>query len=209
MLMPFDVREATRTQRQFDWRSLGLGLTQVALVAFGVAIVQRANADGSPFATTYRLAGSLLGVYFLLEAGNTLALFSHRLFGWEFPPIQNTPIASRSVREFWSQRWNRTVSRWLRRSVFVPLVRRRAPHLASFAAFAISGAIHAWLVITVLSPSEILAMAGFFVAQGIVVAIEDTLPIKRWPRFAQHTWTLCGLLLPAPLFLVPMANTLR
>jgi len=51
---------------------------------------------------------------------------------------------TRSPADFW-RRWNRPMYRWLLENVYKPLGGRRNPHLAMFAAFAVSGLLHEYL----------------------------------------------------------------
>ena len=60
------------------------------------------------------------------------------------PPIHKQPWRSRTLAEFWGQRWNRLFSDWFRQVCFRPL--RRIPSLGLLTAFAFSGVMHEFLV---------------------------------------------------------------
>jgi hypothetical protein len=79
--------------------------------------------------TPARCAGrsGALVMYALGETGDALfrvLLASSALRG---PPIHRTPIVATSLREFWGERWNLVVNRWLREHCFLPWARRRQP----------------------------------------------------------------------------------
>lgn len=149
----------------------------------------------------------LLGVAFLYFAAEAL---SHalrlvlRAAGAEAPPLHRTPIAARSLREFWGERWNLVVSRWLRAHCYMPLARRRRPVLGLALAFVASAALHAWSVGVALGPAAAASMGGYFLIQGVLLALEHRLDIDRWPAPAGRAWMLAGTLLPSPLFIEPL-----
>jgi hypothetical protein len=143
-------------------------------------------------------------MYALGETGEALFRGVLGLLGAASPPIQRAPIAARSLREFWGERWNLVVNRWLRAHCFLPLARRRAPGLGLALAFLVSAGIHAWFIGVALGPRMAACMGLYFVVQGLLLALELPLRVLRWPAPLGRAWMLAGTLLPSPLFVEPM-----
>ena len=132
-----------------------------------------------------------------------LARLGSLAMGLSLDSIHRTPIAARSLTEFWSQRWNRIVSAWLQRFVFLPLARRRCPRVGAFCAFLASGVLHGWPVLVAVGTSGAFAMFAFFVVQGALVLAEHGFRIHAWPTPIARGWTLVVLLASSPLFVDP------
>ncbi len=125
------------------------------------------------------------------------------------PPIHEAPYLSRSISEFWTARWNKVVGTWLRHNLHVPLARRGWPKAGVAAAFAVSAAIHAYLVLPSLGWRPAAWMGGFFVAQILLVWAERALGVRSWRAAPARAWTLGALLLVSPLFCEPLLQLLR
>ena len=151
-----------------------------------------------------RWGSGALAMYALGETGDALFRGLLALLGARAPAIQRTPIAATSLREFWGERWNLVVNRWLREHCFLPWARRRRPGRGLALAFLASAAIHAWFIGVALGPRMALCMGLYFVIQGVLLALERPLRVALWPALAARVWTLAGTLLPAPLFVEPM-----
>ena len=123
--------------------------------------------------------------------------------GLSLDSLHRTPIAACSLTEFWSQRWNRIVSAWLHRFVFLPLARRRCPRLGVFCAFLASGMFHGWFILVAIGVSGAFATLLFFAVQGVFVLAEHRLHIHAWPVPIARGWTLAVLLASLPLFVDP------
>ena len=149
----------------------------------------------------WRLVAGIILLYALGEFLNDLIHFCFLASGAAMRPIQKTPIAARSLRDFWGKRWNRPVSAWLHRFVFLPLVRQRRPDLGLFCAYLVSGAIHAWLALVALGAFAALEMAVFFGLQGVFILAEDRLHVHAWPVPLARAWTLTILLATSPLII--------
>ena len=145
--------------------------------------------------------------YITLRAGGVsdgnLVHFCFLASGTAMRPIQETPIAARSLRDFWGKRWNRPVSAWLHRFVFLPLARQHRPDLGLFCAYLVSGAIHAWLTLVALGAFAACEMAVFFGLQGVFILAEDRLQVHAWPVPLARAWTLTILLATSPLIIGP------
>lgn len=145
-----------------------------------------------------------LTIYALGEAMEGLLRGLLGLLGATSPPLHRTPIAARSLREFWGERWNLVVNRWLRVHCYLPLARRQRPALGLALAFLASAAIHAWFIAVALGPTMAARMGLYFVIQGLLLAIEQPLGVTRWPAPAGRAWMLACTLLPSPLFVEPV-----
>ncbi|MEO7251159.1 MAG: MBOAT family protein [Arenimonas sp.] len=208
-LVPFDIDRTARVAPALDWRLLS-ALTAYALLAFGAGFEL---AYPLPLTTAYSfwfriLMGCVL-VYCGMEVVTGGIRFLHRLAGVDVAPIQRMPILSLSIAEFWSKRWNRSVSGWLNEFVFLPLVRRRQPVLALLAAFAASAALHAWMFFVAAGGQAALMAATFFLLQGVLVLAESRLHIAHWPSALRRVWTLGLLFVCSPLFVLPVLQSLR
>lgn len=208
-ISPFDARETSRVAARVDVRAFGAALLQCAVCAAMIVLVQ-ASPDLAPrsLGLAVRLAAGAAGTYTLVGGFAALTLALYRCAGVDFPPLQRMPIASRSVQEFWGERWNRTINRWLRRNCFAPLARRRAPRLGVVAAFTASALVHVWIVLAPLGATMALSMGCYFLVEAALLLIEAPLRVRRWPRPLQHTWTILAVAGPSPLFIVPMTALL-
>jgi hypothetical protein len=126
-----------------------------------------------------------------------------RVAGYSLPLMHRTPIAARSVGEFWGQRWNMFVSAWLRAFIFRPLARRRGAGVGVLGSFLVSGVLHAWPMLVALGTSAAFSVALFFVIQGVFVLAEGRLRIHTWPVPMARTWTVVILLASSPLLIDP------
>jgi hypothetical protein len=50
---------------------------------------------------------------------------------------------------------------------------------------------------------------AYFVAQAIVMSVEQVLGVRRWPMAAGHAWTVAWMLALAPLFVEPIVRLLE
>ncbi len=149
------------------------------------------------------LLGALV-VYALGEALEGLLRGVLGMLGAETPSLHRDPIAARSLREFWGERWNLVVNRWLRTHCFLPLARRRRPVLGLALAFLASAALHAWFIGVALGLTMAASMGLYFLIQGLLLAIEGPLGVARWREPLGRAWMLACTLLPSPLFVEPI-----
>lgn len=129
------------------------------------------------------------------------------LFGVDVPTVQRNPILSRSLAEFWGQRWNRVVGGWLREFFFAPLARRRLPQLGLAASFGASAAIHAWLIIGLGADAAVM-MAAYFLLQGAALFVESRIGLRRAPPILGRAWAIGVVLAPLPLLQGPWTQAL-
>ena len=150
-----------------------------------------------------RLVAGIILLYALAEFVKDLIHFCFLASGAAMRPIHETPIAARSLRDFWGKRWNRPVSAWLHRFVFLPLARQHRPDLGLFCAYLVSGAIHAWVALVALGAFAAFGMAVFFGLQSVFILAEDRLHVHAWPVPLARAWTLTLLLATSPLIIGP------
>ena len=200
--LPNSMR-ATRVPPALSPRVAGQIILDLILagVALLVLLQTRHPVGAIPF------IGRLSAGVVLLYAGAQFVFDFARLcflaVGFSLDSIHRTPIAARSLTEFWSQRWNRIVSAWLHRFVFLPLARRRCPRLGVFCAFLASGVLHGWPILVAVGVSGAFATFALFVVQGVFVLAEHKFRIHGWPALIARGWTLAVLLASSPLFFDP------
>ena len=116
------------------------------------------------------------------------------------PPLLNRPHLSRSLAEFWGQRWNPWLGGWFREVCFRRY--RRRPELGTFIAFGASGIWHELLVSVplwiVFRESVFGFMAGYFLLQAAGLLIERR--FTQYP-FLTKSWLWVIVLTPVPLVL--------
>lgn len=149
------------------------------------------------------LAGAVF-MYCFAECAAGLLAGLGRLLGARIPPVHRHPILARSLRDFWGERWNLVVNRWLRQHCFIPLARRGRPGAGLALAFAVSVGLHMWIVGAALDGAMVLSTAAFFSLQGLLLALEGPLGVRHWPRARARVWALAGTAIPSPLFTEPM-----
>ena len=207
-LAPFDIATTRRVEPVLDRKllrstTLNAGLALLALL--GLLLLPRS------LPTELVLLRLLLGAglaYTAMEAVTEGLRLLHLLAGVAVPPLQSTPILSQSIREFWSQRWNRPVSGWLNEFVFRPVARRQGSILGVLATFAVSGLLHAWMFYVSVGLLAALMAEAFFVFNAVFVLVESAIGIRALAPTWQRTWTLGLLLLSSPLFVEPMLQVL-
>ena len=206
----FDSRKATRAPPKLPRLAVMSVLLYAPLMLVGLYVVLRVapNMGGEKQIFVVRSAGGLVFVYCLTETLYAAVWGGMRAIGLAFPPLHVSPILSRSVQEFWGERWNRTVNDWLRTNCFMPLARRRRPVLGVAAAFVTSAALHAYMTVIPLGLVMTGWMTAYFLVQPLLIGMERLLGVARWPVSAAHLWTVTVMVLPSPLFVEPMLQIL-
>lgn len=204
MLTPFDTRAARRVRPELRPKLVAAIVLWGTLSVAALWAVGRVHPVESVGTWLVRWALGAVGFYSAVEAVGALMYQGYLLGGIEPPPLHRLPIASRTVQEFWGERWNLEVRRWLHQHVFSPLARRRGVTRAMMMAFVGSTVLHVWLIL----PAGGLAMAGlwalFFLLQGVLIALERMLRVSRWRRPLAHAWTVSLFVLASPLFVEPL-----
>ena len=207
VIAPFDVVRARPVTPGLDRRVLLATVLHTVLLALAVLALLRLRTHTGFAHDVLRVLGGAVFVYTLVDVAAGAVTLVHRLAGVAVPVIQDHPVLSRSVAEFWGERWSHEMGDWLRRLVFRPL-RRRHPRLALLATFGVSAAIHAWLFLVPLGSGAAISVALFFVVQGVVVLAEQPLRVSRWPEAPARAWTVGVLVGSSPLFTDPMLRGL-
>jgi hypothetical protein len=114
----------------------------------------------------------LLGMVLLAHFGSfhMVALLWRRL-GVDAVPIMSAPILSRSLSEFWGQRWNLGFRQLAHDLIFRPLYGRLGAGGAGFLVFLASGLIHDF-VISLPAAGGYGLPTAYFALQGAGVAVE-------------------------------------
>jgi hypothetical protein len=157
-----------------------------------------------------RLLATLLvlpGLSFLLHFGvcNLLA-GAWRLAGIDCRPLFHAPLRSRSLHEFWGQRWNLAFVELAALAVYRPLGSRLGKGLAIVATFLFSGVLHE-LVISVPVGAGYGLPLLYFTLHGLLVLGERHLEEAGYAvdrnGWVGWFWTLSWLVLPLPLLFHP------
>lgn len=98
------------------------------------------------------------------------------ILGIELEPQFDQPYLATSLQDFWGRRWNLSVTRILRPSVYNPTRRVIGPQWSSLpavvAVFAVSGLMHELIFYQLTRERPTWEVTWFFVLHGICVAIE-------------------------------------
>lgn len=200
----FDGRTIRRDTPMLDKLSL-LRLLGYGSLFWTVFAVFASGALSQPHAWQWPLRwllGAVL-VYSLLDAVAGGIHVVYRGLGVVVEPVHRAPILSRSVQEFWGERWNRIVHQVLVEYSFKPLGRKRL-RLAIMGAFALSALLHFWILFMSAGLARGLVMASFFLLQGGFVVLERKLRVARWREVPARAWTVLCVLGTSPLFVEPM-----
>ncbi|MEO6435999.1 MAG: DCC1-like thiol-disulfide oxidoreductase family protein [Tepidisphaeraceae bacterium] len=169
----------------------------IANAALGIAAILILAASPTLASSHPMLTGwaAMFALALLCHFGmlNLLALLLRRA-GIAAEPLMRTPIASRSLADFWGRRWNtgfRTLSHEL---IFDPLTRRIGLLGATAVAFLVSGLIHD-LVISLPANAGYGRPTLYFLIQLAGVFIERTTLVRQ--AFSRHPW---GVRLLAVMF---------
>lgn len=158
-------------------------------------------------ATVFLLPGISLVLHF--GVFNMLA-GSWRCFGANCRPLFRAPLLSKSLSEFWGQRWNLAFSEMTAIGVFRPLRERIGRRAATAVAFLFSGLLHELAISVPVKAGfglPLLYFALHVVAMFIEKHFERTgSPIHR-KAWVGRLWTTAWLVIPLPiLFHRPFLN---
>lgn len=204
---PLDTLAARRVTPRLETRGAVRVLGYGAVIALGVAVV--ALAPAGTLQLPLRCLGAALVVLGAMDTLSALLRTALLLVGIEVPAVQDDPIVSRTLGEFWGRRWNRAVGGWLRKHCFTPLARRGRSRTGLVVSFLASALLHFWPILVALGLGPALLMAGFFGAQALLVVAEARLGIARWPRPIGHVLTVGAMLGTSPLFTLPVLRLFR
>ncbi len=203
-----DTRLLVRGEVRVDRAAL-LRLVVAAALAWGaLAALMAAPTDPAWLHYAVRWTAGAVFTLAVLEAFAATLEFAAAALGWITPPLHDMPHLARSIAEFWGRRWNRIVSSVLHARAFAPLS-RRSTTLAIVAAFALSAAMHAYLIGIATGLGAALAWAAFFLLQPLGILAERRLGVRRWAPWAGHAWTITVIGLLSPLMVEPALRALR
>jgi len=204
VFMPFDTRLARRCRPHLDFRQ-ALGTIVWAVLSYA-AFRAAANSPVAPLTAHYlvRWLSAIVWVMALFETLAGVISVTLTMVGVQIPSLHDAPHKSRTLREFWSVRWNKIISRWLRDHVYTPLARRGYDDAALLASFAASAAIHFYITSVLLNARWALLMAALFLIQGPLLWAEDALRIRQRTVLVGRLWTLGLVILLSPLFTEPV-----
>lgn len=197
-----DLRLAARVEPTFNAKLLADGLARAAIGSLALWFACTTPPALEPATVAVRLFLGVIGFYLAFEGIDRTAQALYLLGGMRIEATQNSPILSKTLAEFWGQRWNRIVHRWLAETAFAPFA-RRCPKFGLLLAFVLSAGIHLMIVMPALGGWGAVAMGGFFVMHGLLVMAERFLRVGRWPVAWARIWTLLWIILTTPLFLEP------
>jgi hypothetical protein len=202
---PFDVRRVVRVPPKVELGQVAIIVGFWSLFAVALAVVSHVGAPTSSLAWAMRWLAGAVVVYAMVDATSRLIVVGYRAGGFRIPTMHDDPILSRTLTEFWGERWNRAVHGLLDAHCFRPLARRRFARLGVVAAFVGSALLHAWLVFVALRDARMtLLMAVFFLAQGALMLLERALGVARWRPALGRAWTVGWMLVTTPLFVEPL-----
>jgi hypothetical protein len=200
----FDVREVKRCESRYDRAEIAWCVGHLALGGLAwVAVFELAPSFDGPVRWALRWSCGLVLCYACVETVHGLILAIYRGFALSFPRINDRPILSTTLAEFWGRRWNRAVSGWLHDNLFLPLARRRRATLGICAAFAASTALHFWYAWVPLDVVAGASMASYFVVHGAALLLERRANVARWGPGARRVWTAAWIAVPSPLLVEP------
>lgn len=144
---------------------------------------------------------ALIGISLMLHFGFLNVLTGLlRFLGINVMPLFDSPLASRSLREFWGKRWNIAFTEMTNRIVFLPLAGRVGVKAALVLAFAFSGLLHE-LAISVPAQAGFGLPLIYFLIQGTGILVERFWQKRghRMNAVTGHVWVTAMLVLPMPL----------
>jgi D-alanyl-lipoteichoic acid acyltransferase DltB (MBOAT superfamily) len=143
-----------------------------------------------------------------MEAATSAFRLVHRWLGRDVPPLQDHPLRSSTIREFWNRRWNRPVSGWLASYVYAPVAARKGGEWALVASFVVSGVAHGWMFLVSAGWIAAISATLFFVLQALFVLVEAAIGLRKASPALQRLWTLGLLGVSCPLFVDPVLRVL-
>jgi hypothetical protein len=197
----FGSRELKRRPRSFHAAALLQSVAGTLAFAAMVAAVQAIPASGLWFGPRW-LAGGLMIIAFG-ETATGFHNFLTALLGLTVAGLFKSPVLSRSIGEFWTERWNPGASVFFRRACYEPLARHGRVR-ALFAAFIVSGIWHLLLAYAVLGRWGMSVVWGaFFFVQPLLILLERRIYVRRWRPAPARVWTLSALAVTCPLIVEP------
>jgi alginate O-acetyltransferase complex protein AlgI len=175
-------------------------LAATATTLCGIALLlrlPRVMASSHPWLAGYvAIAALLLTIHFGFFKLLSL-LWRHA--GWHAAPMMLAPWLSRSLADFWSNRWNLAFRDLTHTYLFRPLVRPLGIAGANLASFILSGLVHE-LVISLPAGAGFGLPTLYFTIQGLATLIERRLCL---PEMLMRVVAIAVVVGPAPLLFHP------
>jgi hypothetical protein len=209
--VPFDTRRIHRCGSAAPLRELVKTALYcvLTLITFATLHVLGRPTLGQPGALLARWVLGTLLAYAATDFAYGTVSAALRAAGLEVYEFHRTPAAALSVKEFWGERWNRTVMAWLREHCVRPLARRGRTGAGLVASFVASALLHAYLVLVSVSAAMALVMLTYFLVQAALVRLETAIGIRDRGRVVRRVWTVSVMLLSSPLFVEPGLRALE
>jgi hypothetical protein len=190
--------------RQFAARGLLRTILGIAFLVAARGMVR--SPEDLPWKTMSATVATLLllvGVSLVLHFGlvNLLAA-GWQTVGINCQPLFRAPLASKSLSEFWSRRWNLAFSEMTAIAVYRPCRRRLGHSTALFTGFAFSGLIHE-SAISVPAWSGFGGPFSYFALHGLLVLLERRYNLSRRCGASYRAWVVFSLAAPLPLLFPP------
>lgn len=212
VLSVVDTRRLVRARPRLDVLALGQTLAWCGVAVAAAWPLGISLRPASPLGWIARWGSGVVVIYAVVAGLYRFLYFAYGAIGFVTPSLHVAPFVSRSVQEFWGERWARPISGWLADTFFFPLARVRRPLTGVLVAFSASAAFHAYAVWVSLGAVDGLAMAAwtfaYFVLQGAVMTIERVAGVRRWAPWAGHVWTVVWMLALSPIFVEPIVRVL-
>lgn len=171
--------EGMAANRQLGLQRIKIGLFQLIP---GIALVylnQKFSFQEISFALYFGYVG--IAILLLPSGFFRLAIGIYMLASGHYTkPMFDNPMASISIHEFWSKRWNMMYMRSAFRTVFRPMLKQGfSPFAATMTVFICSGITHELLIFVVRGSFDGYNGA-FFLLQGLAVNLEK----RFWPAYS-------------------------
>lgn len=202
-LVFFDVRQSRPANGLWPLAMLLKVVVYPWLLIASVWLPLRYSVSGLA-AWALEMACGIVFAYALLDFAVQCVRLVHRFAGLDVGELHRDPILSRSLSEFWSERWNLPMTQWLHEFFFRPWSRGGRPWTGLTAAFLASAVLHFWLFYAAADLKAALLGGLFFLVQVPALMLERRWRIRRWPQWAARAWTLGFLLAASPLLVIPM-----
>jgi len=101
------------------------------------------------------------------------------LTGWYIPPMFNYPFLSQSPRDFWSNRWNMMVHKFVHKHFFIPMKKAGLPTIVSVICIGLfTSVLHEYLVIFSAKSFEQFGQMSLFFTIHVIASVVQVLLFK-------------------------------